>query len=75
MFPTLTAHHVHTNREGYSEEGLSLQKMYRLYLDYCKNSEINATGTLRQYSDVLMKISIQASSNQKGSMQQSVFRV
>ncbi|VEN53496.1 unnamed protein product, partial [Callosobruchus maculatus] len=40
------------SRKMYLEEGLSIQKMYRLYLDYCKESDMNTTATLRQYRDI-----------------------
>lgn len=54
MFPLVPSHYVRKDSSKmYLEEGLSIQKMFRLYLNHCKESQINTVATARQYRDIL----------------------
>lgn len=53
MFPLVPSHYIRKDsNKMYLEEGLSIQKMYRLYLEYAKDNTISTVATSRQYRDI-----------------------
>lgn len=53
LFPAVPSHYVRKNsHKMYYEEGLSIQKMYGLYNDYCIEAQIDEKATVRQYRDI-----------------------
>ncbi|KAB0805370.1 hypothetical protein PPYR_02340 [Photinus pyralis] len=54
LFPLVPSHYTRKNSaKMYLEEGLSIQKMYRLYTEYCSQNNIMELATSRQYRDIL----------------------
>lgn len=53
MFPTVPSHYTRKDsQKTYLEEGLSIQKMFRLYTDFCNENKIIEKATQRQYRDI-----------------------
>lgn len=53
MFPTVPSHYTRKDsQKKYLEEGLSIQKLFRLYTDFCNENKIIERATQRQYRDI-----------------------
>lgn len=53
MFPLVPSHYIRKDsKRMYLEEGLSVQKMFRLYIEYADNNNITQRATCRQYRDI-----------------------
>uniref|UniRef100_A0A6P7F318 Uncharacterized protein LOC114326041 n=1 Tax=Diabrotica virgifera virgifera TaxID=50390 RepID=A0A6P7F318_DIAVI len=53
QFPVVPSHYTRKNTmEMYLEEGLTIQKIYRLYNEHCKKNNITTAATSRQYRDI-----------------------
>lgn len=53
QFPVVPSHYTRKNTmKMYLEEGLTIQKMYRLYNEHCEKNNITTAATSRQYRDI-----------------------
>lgn len=53
MFPMVPSHYMRKDsKKMYLEEGLNIQKMYRLYNEYCTDAQIIEKTTIRHYRDI-----------------------
>ncbi|KAB0803299.1 hypothetical protein PPYR_00269 [Photinus pyralis] len=53
LFPVVPSHYTRKNTQKlYLEDGLNIQRMYRLYLEFAKTMDVTNVASSRQYRDI-----------------------